>query len=87
MSWQLLTAISVLLFSFSVLLRRVLLHHHKSDPIAYVIIFQGLVGILTGVYALIHGFHMPDIGKYWFAILITTILYAAAHIVSTQAFQ
>jgi len=87
MPWQILTAISVLTFSVSVLLRRVLLFHDKSDPIAYVIIFQGLVGILTGLYALVHGIHLPDFGKYWFAIAITTVLYALAHIVSTKAFQ
>ncbi|HSX06104.1 MAG TPA: DMT family transporter [Candidatus Saccharimonadia bacterium] len=87
MSWQLLTALSVLMFSISVLLRRVLLYHYKSDPLAYVIIFQGLVGILTGIYAIIHGFHAPDFTKYWLAILITSLLYAAAHIVSTRAFR
>lgn len=87
MAWQLLTAISVITFSISVLLRRVLLHQDKSDPIAYVIIFQGLVGVLTGIYALVHGFHMPDFSQYWLAILATVLLYAAAHIVSTGAFQ
>lgn len=87
MAWQLLTAISVITFSVSVLLRRLLLHKDKSDPLAYVIIFQGLVGVLTGIYALIHGFHSPDFSKYWFAILVTVLLYAAAHVVSTKAFQ
>lgn len=87
MSWQFLTAISVVTFSVSVLLRRLLLHQDKSDPIAYVIIFQGLVGVLTGIYALIHGLHMPDLAKYWLPIIITILLYAAAHIVSTGAFQ
>ena len=87
MAWQLLTAISVITFSISVLLRRLLLHNDKSDPLAYVIIFQGMVGVLTGIYALIHGFHSPDFGKYWFAILVTVSLYAAAHVVSTRAFQ
>lgn len=87
MSWQLLTAISVIAFSASVLLRRLLLHKDKSDPIAYVIIFQGLVGVITLVYALIHGFHLPDFSKYWFAIIATILLYAAGHVVSTGAFQ
>lgn len=30
---------------------------------------------------------MPDFGRYWFAILVTILLYAAAHVVSTGAFQ
>lgn len=86
MTWQVLTAISVLTFSISIILRRQLLFNDKSDPIAYVIVFQGLVGILTGIYAVIHGFQWPD-GHYWFAILVTILLYAAAHVLSTQAFQ
>jgi glucose uptake protein GlcU len=36
MFWQLLTAISVITFSISVLLRRLLLHNDKSDPFAYI---------------------------------------------------
>ena len=58
----------------------------RATPL-YVIIFQGLVGLLTGAYALLHGFHIPDIGRYWFAIIATILLYAAAHIVSARAFQ
>jgi drug/metabolite transporter (DMT)-like permease len=87
MFWQLLTAISVITFSISVLLRRLLLHNDKSDPFAYVVVFQGLVGIITGIYALFNGFEMPDLSKYWFAIVVTILLYATAHIVSTGAFQ
>lgn len=87
MSWQILTGISVLTFSISILLRRILLHNDKSDPIAYVIVFQGLVGILTGIYAIIHGFQLPDFGKYWFAITLTVILYSLAHVTSAKALQ
>lgn len=87
MPWQLLVAISVFTFSISVLLRRLLLSQDKSDPVAYVILFQGLVGLLTGVYAVMHGFHAPDFNRYWFPIVVTILLYAAAHIVSTKAFQ
>lgn len=87
MSWQILTAIGVLTFSVSILLRRVLLHDDKSDPIAYTIVFQGLVGVITGIYALIHGFQMPDFGRYWFAILLTCLLYPAAHIISSYTLK
>lgn len=87
MNWQMLTAISVITFSVSVLLRRVLLHNDKSDPVAYVAIFQGLVGILTGVYAVVQGFQMPDFRQYGFVIVITIAFYAAANLVSTGAFK
>ena len=87
MSWQLLVAISVVTFSVSVILRRILLYKDKSDPIAYVIVFQGLVGVVTGVYALIHGFDMPDFSKYWFAITITCVLYALGNVFCAKALQ
>lgn len=84
MSWQLLTAIGVITFSISVLLRRILLYRDKSDPIAYVIVFQSLVGLVTGVYAFIHGFQMPDLSEHWFAILLTIFLFAAANVASAR---
>lgn len=87
MSWQLLTLISVVGFSVSVLLRRILLSKDKSDPFAYVIIFQGLVGLITGAYALHNGFVLPDLSKYWLAILATTVLYAFAHIASANTLK
>lgn len=87
MPWQLLTGLSVLTFSVSMVLRRVLLRHETTDPVAYVIIFQGMVGVLTGIYALLHGFHMPDFGQYWLPMLVTVLLYAAGHLISTVAFR
>jgi len=64
MGWQLLTAISVVTLSISVLLQRLLLHKDKSDPYAYVVVFQGLVAFLIAVYALVHGFQMPGLQFY-----------------------
>jgi len=87
MSWQLLIALNVLTFSVSMVLRRVLLRHETTDSVAYVIIFQGMVGVLTGIYALLHGFHMPDLGRYWLPMLVTVLLYAAGHLASTAAFR
>jgi drug/metabolite transporter (DMT)-like permease len=80
MAWQLLTAISVVTFSISMLLQRLLLHKEKSDPIAYVIVFQGLVSVLLTMYALTTGFHWPDFGTLWFPILGTVVLFGGGHI-------
>lgn len=52
MSWQLLTAISVLSLSVSVILQRTLIHRDKTDPFAYAVVFQGIVGILLMVVAI-----------------------------------
>lgn len=81
MSWQLLTAISVLTFSISVLLQRLLLHKDKSDPIAYVVMFQGLVAIIITIYALIIGFQMPDIKALWLPMLATFVLFGIGHVI------
>ncbi|MFH2085751.1 MAG: DMT family transporter [bacterium] len=45
MSWQLFTAIGVLLYSVNGLLHRVLMKDQHSDPYAQTIMFAGLVGI------------------------------------------
>lgn len=87
MSWQLLTGISVTTLSVSVLLQRLLLHQNKSDPIAYGIVFQALVGIVTLCYALAIGFRSPDFIKYWFPILLTFLLYAAGTVVGAYTLQ
>lgn len=87
MSWQLLTAVSVITLSISVLLQRVLLHKDKSDPIAYVVVFQGLVATLIGIYAIFRGFHAPDFSAYWFPILLTVVLYGVGHIVYAKTLQ
>jgi drug/metabolite transporter (DMT)-like permease len=87
MSWQLLTAISVVGLSVSVLLQRVLLAKDKTDPIAYTIIFQGLVGVLTAVAALWYGFHMPDLRAVWFPAVACIVLYGLGHIVYAKTLQ
>lgn len=87
MSWQLLTLISVVTFSISILLRRLLLFKDNSDPLAYVVVFQGLVGVITGIYAVIHGLDFPDFSKYWLAIIATILLYAAANVTSAKVLQ
>lgn len=87
MSWQLLTIMSVTTFSVSVLLQRLLLHKHKSDPYAYVIAFQGLTGVLVGVYAIFHGFQLPELSKLWFPVLATMILYGVGHVAYAKTLQ
>lgn len=79
--------ISVTTFSGSVLLQRLLLHKHKSDPLAYVIVFQGLVGILVGLYALLQGFQLPDFSRLWFPMLATIVLYGAGHVAYAKTLQ
>jgi drug/metabolite transporter (DMT)-like permease len=87
MDWQLLTAVSVVGLSVSVLLQRVLLAKDKTDPVAYVIVFQGLVGVLTLFAALLAGFVWPDLSEVWPWALACTLLYAIGHMLYARALQ
>jgi len=81
MSWQILIGISVLLYSISVLLQRVILKEGSSKPIAYSIIFQ----LLTGIFITIVGFiftnmTVPDLKPLLINLIIMTLLYGFANV-------
>ncbi|MBL8159623.1 DMT family transporter [Candidatus Saccharibacteria bacterium] len=86
-TWQLLTAASVLGLSTSVLLQRVLLRDKKTDPFAYAVIFQGLVGVLLMAVALVVGFKLPGIEAVWAPALLSVVLYAFGHIAYAKTLQ
>lgn len=87
MSWQLLTLISVLSLSVSVILQRVLIHRDKTDPYAYAVVFQGIVGVLLMVIALAIGFRLPNIQTVIAPAVISVIFYGAGHIVYAKTLQ
>src|SRR3990167_1796753 len=87
MSWQFFIAISVITSSVAVLLQRLLLHRDKSNPYAYIVVFEGLVALFVGTYAVINGFVMPDFGKYWLAIIATCVLYGAGNVAYAKTLQ
>ena len=87
MSWQLLTAISVLSLSSSVLLQRVLLHKDKLNPYSYVVVFQGIVGVLLMVFALIYGFKLPNIQTLIFPAVLSIVAFGLGHIVYAKTLQ
>lgn len=80
MSWQILLLISIITYSLSVLLQRILLKKDKSDPIAYSIVFQLLTGILIGIYALFNGFSTPNLIPLIPNLLLMAILYGAGNV-------
>lgn len=87
MSWQFLIAVSVVTSSISILLARILLHNEKNDPIAYAIVFQSLVGVLVGTYALMIGSELPDFRTLWAPIVITCALFAVANVAAAHTLQ
>ena len=87
MSWQLLTLISVLSLSISVILQRTLIHKDKTDPFAYAVVFQGIVGILLMAVALVVGFKLPGIEKVIIPVVISLIFFGTGHIVYAKTLQ
>lgn len=87
MSWQILFAVCLVFSSVAVLLQRVLLHNDKTDPIAYAILFQAIVGVLLLAAAIFHGLELPDFGKYWLPIALTILLFGLGNVVYAKALQ
>lgn len=87
MSWQLLTAISVLALSISVILQRTLLSKDKLNPYAYAAIFQVLVGLLLMVFAISAGFKLPNIENVLVPAIISIVAFGVGHVVYAKTLQ
>ena len=87
LSWQILTAISVLSLSISVILQRTLIHKDKTDPFAYAVVFQGIVGVILMTFALFYGFKLPGIEAVIIPAIISVICYGVGHIVYAKTLQ
>lgn len=87
MTWQLLTAVSVLALSISIILQRVLISRDKADPAAYAVIFQGMVGLVIFAFVILRGFKLPGIESVWFPAITSMLLYGAGHIVYAKTLQ
>ncbi|OGM28128.1 hypothetical protein A2962_01065 [Candidatus Woesebacteria bacterium RIFCSPLOWO2_01_FULL_39_61] len=82
MSWQFLILVSVILYSISVLLQRVILKENESQPIAYSMFFQLLVGIVIGITgSLFADMSLPsNLTPLFWNLLLMTFLYAFANV-------
>lgn len=87
MSWQLFTLVSVLSLSVSVILQRILLHKYKTDPYAYAVVFQGIVGVLLIMVAVIVGFKLPHIETLVLPAILAVIFFGVGHIVYAKTLQ
>ena len=87
MTWQLFTLISVLGLSISVLLQRALLHKHKTDPFAYAIVFQAIVGALLLIPAFVHGISLAGLEQYLLPAIISVICFGIGHIFYAKTLQ
>lgn len=87
MSWQLLTAISVLCLSASVLVQRVILQKGRTDPYAYAVTFQAIVGGLLMLAALINGFTLEGLHVVWIPAALSIVLFGIGHIFYAKSLQ
>lgn len=88
MSWQLLILLSVLTYSVSVLLQRVLVREDKTDPVAFAITFQVIVGIIVGIFSyLTQDMSIPSLRPIWGNFVLMLALYSAGNIFLFTALQ
>ena len=81
MTWQVLVALSVILYSVSVLLQRVILKESNSKPIAYSIFYQFLIGIFMAVAALFFGgMHLPNLSPLIFNLILMAFFWGFSNI-------
>lgn len=87
MTWQLFTLISVISLSISVILQRILIYKDKTDPFAYAVLFQGIVGLLLMAFALVYGFKLPNIETVIIPAIISIVFYGVGHILYAKTLQ
>jgi uncharacterized membrane protein len=88
MTWQLLVIISILFFSFSTILQKILLRNDKTDPMAFSIFFQLFVGIIIGMFGFVTlGLSFPNVIPLFFNLIIMIIVYALGNIFLFKALQ
>jgi len=87
MSWQILVAVSVVTYSVSVLLQRILLKDEKIDSVAFSIVFQLLTGALILGYALTRGFSSPNLLPLLPNLALMTFLYGAGNVFIFKALK
>lgn len=88
MTWQLYIAITIITFSFCTILQRVILKDNKTDPMAFSLFFQLMIGLLIGAFTLLTvGFDFTNWQTVIFNLAASTIIYAFANITQFQALK
>lgn len=92
MSWEILLTISVLALAVSNLLQRVLLKDDKSDPIAFSIVFQGITGVLIGLWWIANGGRIfltgqGNLSGLLLNFILMTLLYASGNMLMCAGYK
>jgi drug/metabolite transporter (DMT)-like permease len=84
MLWQVLLGISIITYSVSMILQRMLIKNNK-DPMAFAILFQFCTAILIGIVAVVMGFQIPNIIPLLPNFILTIVIYTLANICLFQS--
>lgn len=87
MTWQILTALTVLFLSVSILVQRVLLYKYKTDPIAFSVLFQIIVSLLLAIAAAAHGFSLAGFANVWIIALACIVFFGVGTVVYAKTLQ
>lgn len=89
MTWLILALICVVSVSIATILERVLLKDDDSDPIAYAIVFQLIIGIMIlGVTLILNKFVFPSLNlTTYIRFFVSTILWAGSTVLGFQAIK
>lgn len=68
-------------------MQRILLHKYKIDLFSYVVIFQILVGMVIGVFAIAIGIPNPDLTGLWISSIACVALYGVGHVLYAKTLQ
>ncbi len=85
MNWLIFAMVSVISISIANIYQRIMMRDQESDPLASSIFFIFFTGCLTGIFAIINGFVMPNLLGDWQFYLISTICYALGTLSFFQA--
>lgn len=87
MAWQVLTFLSVFLFSGAVVAQRRLLHRHQCDPHTFAVLSQTVVGVFALLFALVKGFAVPNFSGLWLPAIGSITLHGFGYIAHAKALQ
>lgn len=88
MNWQFLTILSVFLFSFCILLQRIVLKHKNISPITLAIFFQFAVAAIIAIYAaLTNTLQFPNMLPLLPNLIIMTIFYGLGNVLLFKAIE
>lgn len=87
MNWPIFASISIVSISIANIFQKKAMKDEKSDPIISSIVFQFLLTIFTGVFALIKYFKIPSVDIVFPYFVISTFLYAFGTLLSFKAIK